>query len=151
MKELNEGYVPEEMRKKYNKPVGIALEDKRQEKFRPPTPPKYVAYSGAGHSLGGATGVGGEVNKESADGKPVVDASQPSTTLQIRFHNGERVSLTVNMTHTVGDIHNYVMVAAPVEGEYQLVTGFPPKPLSDPSKTVQEAGLKNAALTQKIM
>lgn len=29
MKELNEGYVPKELRGKYNKPIGIALEDRR--------------------------------------------------------------------------------------------------------------------------
>ena len=29
MKELNEGYVPKELRAKYNKPIGIALEDRR--------------------------------------------------------------------------------------------------------------------------
>ena len=51
------------------------------------------------------------------------------------------------MTHTVNDIHSYVMTAAPVEGEYQLVSGFPPKPLNDPSKTIEAAGLKNAAVT----
>jgi hypothetical protein len=48
MKDLNEGYVPKELRTKYNKPIGIALEDKRGSKYRPPTPPKYVAYSGSG-------------------------------------------------------------------------------------------------------
>ena len=55
------------------------------------------------------------------------------------------------MTHTVGDIHGFVMSAAPIDGEYQLVSGFPPKPLNDPSKTVEQAGLKNAAVTQKII
>ena len=150
MKELNEGYVPKELRKQYNKPIGIALEDKRGEKFRPPTPPKYVAYSGTGESLGGTQGVGGEVNKD-ASGKPVVDQSQPKTTVQIRFHNGERAAVEVNMTHTVADIHTFVLTAAPVEGEYQLVSGFPPKPLTDPSATIEKAGLKNAAITQKIL
>jgi UBX domain-containing protein 1 len=43
----------------------------------------------------------------------------------------------VNLTHTVADIHSYIMCAAPVDGEYQLITGFPPKPLEDPSKTVE--------------
>jgi len=51
------------------------------------------------------------------------------------------------MTHTVGDIHNFVMCAAPIDGEYQLVSGFPPKPLADASKTIEQAGLKNAAIT----
>ena len=55
------------------------------------------------------------------------------------------------MTHKVSDIHEYVMNAAPVDGEYSLVSGFPPKPLNDPSKTIEEAGLKNAAITQKII
>jgi hypothetical protein len=42
-------------------------------------------------------------------------------------------------------------MAAPVEGEYSLVSGFPPKPLNDRSKTIEQAGLKSAALTQKIL
>ena len=75
MKELNEGYIPKELRAKYNKPIGIALEDRRKDKFRPPTPPKYVAYSGGGQSLGDTQGTGGMVNKDAADGKPVVDES----------------------------------------------------------------------------
>ena len=43
------------------------------------------------------------------------------------------------------------MVAAPVDGEYQLVTGFPPKALTDPMKSIEEAGLKGASITQKIL
>lgn len=52
MKELNEGYVPKEIQQKYKKNVGVALEDKRQEAYTPPPPPKYVAYSGQGLSMG---------------------------------------------------------------------------------------------------
>ena len=89
-----------------------------------------------------------EVNTATEENKPVVDDSQPKTNLQIRFHNGERVQLAVNMTHTIGDIHTYVMSAAPISnGEYQLIAGFPPKPLDDPSKTIQEVGLRNAVIT----
>jgi formyltetrahydrofolate synthetase len=47
----------------------------------------------------------------------------------------------------VQDIINYVNVAAPVDGNYVLVSGFPPKPLNDGKKTVEQAGLKNSALT----
>ncbi len=56
---MNEGYVPEELRKIHKKPVGMALEDRRKEKKRPPTPPKYTAYSGEGVIMGWTTGVGG--------------------------------------------------------------------------------------------
>ena len=133
MSELNKGYIPKELVKKHGgKTLGIALEDKRQSKFIPPPPPAYVAYSGAGTGLGGTSGTGGAVNKDSAEGKPAIDESKPTTKLQIRFHNGDRAALMVNLHHTVGDIHTFVMCAAPVDGEYSLVTGFPPKALSDP-------------------
>ena len=55
------------------------------------------------------------------------------------------------MSHRVADIHDYVMSAAPVEGEYQLIYGFPPKALTDPSKTIEEAGLKSASIQQKLL
>lgn len=150
IKEMSEGYVPSELQAKYRgKKVDVSLEDKRKEKYRPPTPPKYVAYSGAGATLGGTDGVGLEVNKDT--GKPIVDESQPTTNLQIRFHNGEREVVTFNLSHTIGDLHQYIMNAAPVDGSYQLVSGFPPKPVGDPSLTLESAGLKAAAITQKIL
>ena len=53
MKELNEGYVPKEIQEKYKgKGVSVGLEDRRKDEYRPPTPPKYVAYSGEGQSMG---------------------------------------------------------------------------------------------------
>ncbi len=150
MQELNQGNVPKEIRSKYPGGISVGLEDKRQEAYRPPTPPKYVAYSGQGMNLGGVQGTGLTVDKN-AGGLPPVDESQPKTTIQIRFHNGERTSITLNLTHRVSDIHNYVMIAAPVDGEYQLIFGFPPKVLADPQKTIGDAGLKNASITQKIV
>lgn len=148
--ELTEGYVPREIMAKYKgAKVDVQLEDKRKEKYRPPTPPAYVAYEGEATSLGGAEGVGLEVNKET--GMPVVNEDEPTTSIQMRFHNGERQVVKFNLTHTVGDIHTYVMQAAPVDGSYQLITGFPPKPLDEPGLSIEEAGLKSAAITQKIL
>jgi len=150
MKELNEGYVPQEIRGQYKDGVSVGLEDRRKDEYVPPPPPKYVAYSGAGVSMGGVQGQGLSVDK-SAGGLPPIDESKPKTTIQIRFHNGEKASITINTDRRVSDIHEYIMNAAPVDGDYQLVFGFPPKPLSDPSKTIEEAGLKSAAITQKIV
>ena len=42
------------------------------------------------------------------------------------------------------------MSVAPVDGEYKLLSGFPPKPLEDPSATIEGAGLLRAAITQKL-
>lgn len=98
----------------------------------------------------GTQGAGLTVDSQ-AGGKPTVNESAPQTTVQIRFHNGTTASLTLNLTHTVNDIHNYVMTAAPVDGEYQLIAGFPPKPLLDPNQSIEKAGLKGAKITQKII
>ena len=100
MKELNDGYVPNELREKYKDGLSVGLEDKRKEAYRPPTPPKYVAYSGSGMSMGGVQGVGLIVDK-SAGGLPPVDDAKPKTTIQIRFHNGERASITINLDSKV--------------------------------------------------
>jgi len=40
---------------------------------------------------------------------------------------------------------------APVNGEFQLIAGFPPKPLLDVSQTVEEAGLEDSKVTQKLL
>lgn len=39
---------------------------------------------------------------------PSVDPSQPSTTLQVRLHNGRRVRASLNMHHTVRHIQAIV-------------------------------------------
>ena len=140
IEELKEGIVPTELRQKYPKGLSVALEDKITKDYVPPPPPKYISFSGQGTTLGGgsaaAASSGGQVDTQASGGKPVVDDSKEKTQLQFRFHNGQRASLEVNLTHTVGDLHAYVMSVAPVEGEYKLLSGFPPKPLEDPSATI---------------
>jgi hypothetical protein len=100
------------------------LEDKRQEEFEKPPPPKYIAFDGGAHKISSAEGVGMAVNKET--GMPVVDESKETTKIRFRFHNGERAEVIFNTDMTVGDIHMYVMQAAPIDGSYQLVFGRPP-------------------------
>ena len=89
------------------------------------------------------------MNKET--GLPEVDSSKPSTKIQIRFHNGDRQAVEFNVDNTVADIHMYVMQAAPVDGSYELISGFPPKPLDSPDLTIAAAGLKGASVIQKIL
>lgn len=98
-----------------------------------------------------AQSVGGAVDTSATGGKPVVDESKPKTSIQFRFHNGQRAAIDVNHSHTVADLHTYIQFVAPVEGSYQLVSGFPPKPLNDPSATIEAAGLIKASITQKLI
>lgn len=37
---------------KAGKGKDVTLKDKRSEEYRPPTPPAYVAFSGAGQTMG---------------------------------------------------------------------------------------------------
>ena len=98
-----------------------------------------------------AASTGGAVDLSATGGKPAVDESKPKTQIQFRFHNGQRAALDVNHSHTVADLHAYITFVAPVEGSYQLVAGFPPKPLNDPNATIEAAGLIKASITQKLV
>lgn len=52
MKELNSGKIPKKLKEKYpNGGLSVSLSDKTSEKFTPPPPPAYIAFSGAGTSL----------------------------------------------------------------------------------------------------
>ena len=48
------------------------------------------------------------------------------------------------MNHCVYSISGYGK-------EFQLLGGFPPKPLKDPNATVEQTGLTNARITQKAL
>lgn len=152
MKELKDGFVPSEIRAKHKgkEPMDVGLDDKREEEFVPPPPPAYVAYSGSGITMGGVSGVGLGVDKD--NGKPIIDDSKPKTKIAFRFHNGERAVVEFNTNHTIADIHMYVMMAAPVDGSYQLIEGFPPKPIpEEDGLTIEKANLCSGSITQKII
>ena len=151
MTDLNNGKLPMELAKTFKRDIGIALSDRRKENYRAPTPPSYIAFSGSGQSLGTQVqAVAGLVDTSKTTGKPLVNPALPTTTIQFRFHNGQRATLEVNHTHTVGDIRAYVSVIAPVKGNFELISGFPPKALNNPSATIEEAGLLKASITQKL-
>lgn len=80
-----------------------------------------------------------------------VDASQPTTSLQIRLGDGTRLVSRFNHSHTVGDIYSFVNSASATSRsrEYVLQTTFPNKELTDHSQTVKDAGLVNAVVVQK--
>lgn len=79
-----------------------------------------------------------------------LDESKPVTSIQIRLGDGSRLVGKFNTTHTVADIRSFILKSKPsLKSPFQLVTSFPPKPLSDDSQTVEEAGLLNAAISVK--
>ncbi len=73
--------------------------------------------------------------------RPLVDTGSPKTSIRITLYTGQATTLELNLSHTVADIHTYVMSVAPTAGSYQLMSGYPPKPLADPSLTIKAAKL----------
>jgi UBX domain-containing protein 1 len=106
--------------------------------MRLPTPPKYTAFSGAGSSLGGAQQAAPVMVKVNVDesNKPVVDPSKPTTVVSLRLCSGQNIKLELNTDHTVRDLFKYVETVAPVKGNYSLLSGYPPKPLTDMDATL---------------
>ena len=83
--------------------------------------------------------------------RPNVDSTKPTTTIRVTLFNGQQTTLEMNHTHTVADIHTFVMSAAPTAGSYQLMSGYPPKPLADPSMTIKSANLIQANVTMRLI
>ncbi|KAG6486922.1 plant UBX domain-containing protein 4-like [Zingiber officinale] len=136
---------------------------RRQEDYSEPVR-RLAAFHGVGRTLGGG------LSDNSATEPPVppvdstasstappsllglsVDASLPSTSIQLRLADGTRMVARFNMNHTVGHIRAFIDASRPGSSRtYQLQTvGFPPKQLNDLSKTIEEAGLANSVIIQK--
>jgi hypothetical protein len=72
--------------------------------------------------------------------KPAINDEKPKTSVRFRFHDGNTSILDVNLDHTVQDLIDYVNSVAPTKG-HKLLAGFPPRPLENPSLTIEEAKL----------
>ncbi len=148
MDEVEKGYIPQELVNQGKKELAIALEDKRGEEYKEPIPEKkFEAFVGGGKSLGSVQSEGLGINK---DAKFEVDKSSPTTIINFRLHTGDSVTQEFNLFHSVNDIMHFVSSAAPVIGTFQLIEGFPPKPLTDMNKTIQELKLQGSTLTQRL-
>nr|GEW42050.1 homeobox protein shoot meristemless-like isoform X3 [Tanacetum cinerariifolium] len=82
----------------------------------------------------------------------VLDSTLPSTSIQLRLADGTRMVAHFNLHHTVSDIRAFINSSRP-DGPrtYQLQTvGFPPQQLTDQNQTIEQAGLANSVVIQKI-
>ena len=95
-----------------------------------------------------SSSVGLAINKNA---KFEVDDSAPKTRINIRLHNGESLVQEFNLTHTLRDIRVFVDSAAPVNGTYDLVEGFPPKPLAGDLQTIKELKIQGSTLIQRLL
>ena len=88
---------------------------------------------------------------DSVEAKTVVlDDSKATATLMLVLHPRARLRQKFNVDHTVADVYAHVAAVSKAQGPFDLVSGFPPKPLPLSRRTVAQAGLKGAVLTQRM-
>lgn len=75
------------------------------------------------------------------------------TMMQLRLSDGTRMVARFNHIHTIADIRGFIDAARPGSvGPYSLqAMGFPPKPLTDITQSVEAANLFNAVVIQKAL
>lgn len=147
MEEIEKGLIPQELIKKGYSDLGVEVDDRRSENYEPPKEEKkFQAFTGAGKSLGHVNTEGLHVNSNVSS---VVDRSKPTCKVNIRLFNGEVVSEDFNLSQTLLDVINYVKRKSG-SSNFSLLDGFPPRPLTDYNKSIQELHLEGSLLTQKI-
>ncbi|KAL0398821.1 UNVERIFIED_CONTAM: Plant UBX domain-containing protein 4 [Sesamum radiatum] len=133
----------------------------RREENCPEPEIRHVPFQGVGRTLGGSfatvsgpeTTVAAPTNSApSPSTSLVVDTSLPSTTIQFRLADGTRMVAHFNHHNTIADIRSFIDASRPGRStSYQLQTvGFPPKVLTDLTQTVEQAGLLNSVVIQKL-
>lgn len=161
--------IPSELRKQGKSMVHVNVENHLEEEYVKRAP-KFKAFTGSGNTLGSpapATTTSEEVTTSSAgtssastnaDNEALAvtelntNQSDPTTMLSVRLANGTRLSARFNLTHTVQDIRQYITTARPeyLGRNFMLLTTFPNKELPNPGDTIQQAGLQNAAILQRM-
>jgi UBX domain-containing protein 1 len=147
MEEVEKGYIPNELVKKGITDLGIELDDHRDEDYEPPkVEKKFQAFTGAGKSVSSVNTQGLHVDKNATTN---VDRSKPTCKVNIRLFNGEVASEDFNLHQTLRDVFNFVKRKSG-SNNFSLLDGFPPRPLTDYNKTIQELHIEGSLLTQKI-
>ncbi|KAL6258105.1 hypothetical protein P5V15_010023 [Pogonomyrmex californicus] len=159
---IKRGEIPAEIRQQVQgAEVRLDMEDHRHETYVP-SKTKVKAFSGKGHMLGSPSPatVGMTVptdpadqaaNEAQAKKELDLDNSKPATTLQIRLADGSTVKAQFNLSHTVADLRRYIITMRPQYAlrDFSLLTVYPTKELAE-DKTIEEAGLQNSAIMQRL-
>lgn len=160
--------IPAELRKQGKAMVHVNVENHLSDDFVKKTP-KFKAFTGSGHTLGSpAPPTVDEItttmvstsdskatnaeNEATASLNLHVNQDQPTTMISIRLTDGSRLSARFNLTHTIQDIRQFIGTARPEYSgrNYMLLTTFPNKELTNADDTIQQAGLQNAAILQRL-
>lgn len=126
--------------------VVVGLIDKRNEDYVE----TFRSFSGAGTSLGTTvTSTDGVFDPTALPDPTTLAADEASSTsVAVRLANGKRKIVKIALAATVADLAAHLRDDA--EGApFRLVAGFPPKPMLDPSVTIEAAGLRGAQVSMQ--
>ncbi|KAM9317211.1 UBX domain-containing protein 2A [Gastrophryne carolinensis] len=159
MDSMRKGELPLELQRTISKQeVAVNVEDRKSEEYA--FRKKYVdPFSGKGHRLGSAAPrvITKELN-DLEDGceliLPVVELNElePSTNLKIWMADGRRIVQKFNTSNRISDVRHF-LERVPCKSErlpFKLATSFPLCDLLDETLTIQEAGLHNVVLVQRL-
>jgi len=146
--DVNRGRMPAELiGPDGNAESDVHLIDRSGEPYKPP-PPTLKPFSGSGRSMRDDNASASTASPPSTSAEElVVDASQPTTTLQIRLHDGSRKVVKANQSHTVLQLRQHVATLTPGIS-FELATTFPRKKLTELEQTLAEAELLNQTIVQ---
>ncbi|PVZ97505.1 hypothetical protein BB558_006538 [Smittium angustum] len=138
--------------------VELRISKRDNEDYVPPSP-KLVPFAGAGVRLGGISPLSiqgkpsGSVSKQDEE-DIVIDESVPTTQIQVRLSDGSRLTLKLNVTHTISDIKRAIEKKKPESTKgrgFVLKTSFPSQTLSDENQTIEDAKLLNSVVVQHLV
>lgn len=149
--DIKEGYIPKELIAKHKGgKINLDMEDHKDEPYKKPEKPAYIAFSGSGQALGASssstsTNTNCEVDENF---KINVLKSKPTTNIQMRLAGNVTVRQQFNTSHTVGDLRKF-MAQKSGKTSFKIMLAYPPKVLDDDSLTLEEANLLNASVAQR--
>lgn len=156
--------IPAELRKQGRTMVHVNVEDHLSEDFVKRAP-KFKTFQGSGNTLGSpapattadvptpSVASGNHVENEAKASSDLnVQQNLPTTMVSVRLADGGRLSGRFNLSHTVQDIRQFITTSRPEYSgrHFSLLTTFPNKELANPSDTIEQAGLQNAAILQRL-
>ena len=129
-KELKEGKVPRQVVQRLRAdgldPTQLEVVLTLQSNAERDYVKEFKAFAGSGRTLG-ATGAEAQPTQPLPPKKASiqVDDTKEVTTVQICLPDGTRLRARFNLTHTVGDIANYVLASSRDITSFSLMTTFP--------------------------
>ncbi|MGK3750875.1 MAG: UBX domain-containing protein 1 [Bacillariaceae sp.] len=156
---LARGQTPSELRSTETGSgnITVGLIDKRKEEYVE----TFRNFSGEGNTLrssGAAEGGGGASGGADDTGifnpsslpspEAITTTGENVTSIAVRMLDGQRKVIKIKVDGTVEQLASLAVQASntTISQSFRIISGFPPKPLTDPIATITQAGLKGSQI-----